>query len=119
MHYDKASLLAGKLHAVLTRQYAKGRDWYDLVWYLADHTWPAPNLVQLQNALNQTQGGAAPDANDWRQLLLSRLDGIDCRKLVDDVAPFLERPEEASLLDEHNLRTVLDSRRPLTDKPPL
>lgn len=110
MHYDKASLLAGKLHAVLTRQYAKGRDWYDLVWYLADRTWPAPNLVQLQNALNQTQGASAPNASNWRQLLLDRLEGLDCRKLVDDVAPFLERPEEAALLDEHNLRAVLDSR---------
>lgn len=37
-HYDAASLLAGKLHAVLSRKYTKGRDLYDLAWYLvADH----------------------------------------------------------------------------------
>ena len=41
-HYDKASLLAGKVHALLTRTYTKGRDLYDLVWYLADPGWPAP-----------------------------------------------------------------------------
>ena len=32
-HHDRASLLAGKLHAVLQRPYAKGRDFYDLFWY--------------------------------------------------------------------------------------
>jgi hypothetical protein len=31
-HYDLPSLLAGKLHAAITRRYAKGRDWYDLLW---------------------------------------------------------------------------------------
>ena len=54
-HHDKASLLAGKLHAVLSRPWAKGRDLYDLVWYLADRTWPAPNLDLLNAALAQTE----------------------------------------------------------------
>jgi hypothetical protein len=32
LHYhDRASLLAGKLHAVLQRPYAKGRDFFDLL----------------------------------------------------------------------------------------
>jgi hypothetical protein len=53
-HHDRASMLAGKLHAILQRPYAKGRDLYDLLWYLSDPTWPAPNLVLLYNALRQT-----------------------------------------------------------------
>jgi hypothetical protein len=53
-HYDRASLLAGKLHAILHRPYPKGRDFYDLVWYLSDPFWPPPNLVLLNNALAQT-----------------------------------------------------------------
>jgi predicted nucleotidyltransferase component of viral defense system len=53
-HYDKASLLAGKLHAVLTRRYVKGRDIYDLIWYLSDASWPDPNIELLNNALGQT-----------------------------------------------------------------
>lgn len=52
-HYDKGSLLAGKLHALLTRKYVKGRDVYDLVWYLSDKTWPEPNFLLLNNALKQ------------------------------------------------------------------
>ena len=53
-HHDRASLLAGKLHAVLQRPFLKGRDLYDLIWYLSDKDWPDPNLVLLNNALNQT-----------------------------------------------------------------
>ncbi|MHB8764539.1 MAG: nucleotidyl transferase AbiEii/AbiGii toxin family protein [Deferrisomatales bacterium] len=32
-HYELPSLFAGKVHALLARPHAKGRDWYDLVWY--------------------------------------------------------------------------------------
>jgi len=53
-HHDRASLLAGKLHAILQRPYLKGRDLYDLAWYLSDREWPAPNLEYLNNALLQT-----------------------------------------------------------------
>ena len=31
-HHDRASLLAGKLHAILQRPYRKGRDLFDLIW---------------------------------------------------------------------------------------
>jgi len=31
--FDPASLFAGKIHALLCREYLKGRDWYDFVWY--------------------------------------------------------------------------------------
>ena len=53
-HYDKSSLLAGKLHALIHRPYVKGRDVYDLLWYLSDPTWPEPNLKLLQASLRQT-----------------------------------------------------------------
>jgi len=35
-HHDRAPLLAGKLHALFRRRYVKGRDLYDLMWYLSD-----------------------------------------------------------------------------------
>ena len=34
-NFDLPSSFAGKLHALLCRPYPKGRDWYDLDWYLA------------------------------------------------------------------------------------
>jgi len=107
-HYDLASLMAGKIHALMTRGYPKGRDWYDLAWYRGHRPPQEPNLVQLRNALNQTQGANAPTAQDWAAHLLVRLNEIDCQALRNDIAPFLERPEEADLLDLQNLRAMLE-----------
>ena len=106
-HHDLPSLMAGKLHVLLVRGYPKGRDWYDLVWYRARRPPVAPNLSLLQNALDQTEGKVSVEAGDWAQVLRDRLRTLDCRALVADVEPFLERPEEASLLEEENILSVL------------
>lgn len=108
LHYDKASLFAGKLHAVLTRRYTKGRDLYDLVWYLADPTWPPPNLDLLNAALVQTgwQGPVMTSAN-WRSQVTTRLDKIDWTAARQDVLPFLTRPPEADLITRENVLSLL------------
>lgn len=48
---DMPSLFAGKSHALLCREYAKARDWYDFLWYTARSA--ALNLHFLSSALNQ------------------------------------------------------------------
>lgn len=108
LHHDKASLLAGKLHAVLTRAYTKGRDLYDLVWYLADPAWPPPNLVLLNSALSQTGWvGAKPTEDNWRQLVAKRLDNVKWDQAVEDVRPFLERSADLNLLTKENCQRLL------------
>lgn len=108
LHHDKSSLLAGKLHAVLTRGYTKGRDLYDLVWYLADPSWPPPNLVLLNSALSQTGWpGPQPTEENWRRLVAKRLDNVKWDRAVEDVRPFLERSADLSLLTKDNCRRLL------------
>ena len=102
-YYDLPSLLAGKLHAVLTRRYAKGRDWYDLVWYLSQRPPLTPNVVLLQHALDQTRSVGSFDARSWRKLVRVRLESLDMEAIADDVRPFLERPQDAALLTRDNL----------------
>ncbi len=112
-HHDKPSLLAGKLHAVLQRPYLKGRDLYDLLWYLSDTTWPEPNLAMLNNALTQTGWLGAPlGETTWREAASSRLRGVDWDRLAADVRPFLESGAEAALLSEETFATLLASPRP-------
>jgi predicted nucleotidyltransferase component of viral defense system len=106
-HYDLPSLLSGKLHALLCRKYAKGRDWYDLLWYLSQQPPVNPNLPLLQNALDQTQGQGVCHANDWIALSKARLELFDPNALAADVLPFLERSQDAALLTPENLRTLL------------
>jgi len=107
-HHDPATLLAGKLHALLARPFVKGRDVYDLAWYLTDRSWPAPNVAYLGNALAQTGwGGPAVSEENWRRLVLKRLVSADWRAVRRDVEPFLERPQELALLTLENVRTLL------------
>ncbi len=111
-HHDRASLLAGKIHAVLQRTYTKGRDLYDLQWYLSDPDWPAPNLTMLEHALAQS-GWQGPelDAGNWQAVLRQRVDGLDWTKVIEDVRPFVESPVELELLTQDNLSAILERRR--------
>lgn len=107
-HHDRASLLAGKLHAILQRPYLKGRDVYDLLWYLSDPGWPAPNLTLLNNALQQTGWTEKPlSEHNWRAAVRKRLKTIAWRNAVQDVRPFLEPGVDPNLLTRGNLLRVL------------
>jgi predicted nucleotidyltransferase component of viral defense system len=50
-HQDLPSNFALKIHALLCRQYLKGRDWYDFNWYVKQNI--CPNYSHLQAAINQ------------------------------------------------------------------
>jgi len=106
-HHDRASLLAGKLHAILQRPYVKGRDLYDLLWYLSDPAWPAPNLALLNNALRQT-GWTSDEVREdtWRAIVRERLRKLPWERVLDDARPFLE-PGAAELLTRENLLRLL------------
>lgn len=107
-HHDCASLLAGKLHAILQRPYLKGRDLYDLLWYLSDPAWPSPNMLLLNNALRQTGWAGEPLSEDnWRDAVRERLQTVAWERVIDDVRPFLEPGADASLLTRENMLWVL------------
>ena len=112
LHHDRASLFAGKLHAVLMRGYTKGRDLYDLAWYLSDPEWPAPNLRLLDSALRQT-GWDGPPATPatWRELIADKLEAIDWNVARADVSPFLERRQDTALVDRDVLLSLLSRPR--------
>lgn len=110
-HHDRATLLAGKLHAILQRSFVKGRDLYDLLWYLGDRSWPGPNLELLTNALAQSGWtGPAVDGANWRSLVASRLNEIDWKAVASDVQPFVERQSDLKLLTRENLLRLLEAQ---------
>ncbi len=110
-HHDRASLLAGKLHAILNRPYTKGRDIYDLMWYLSDPGWPAPNLTLLNNALRQPGWGVPyPNENNWPGIVREQLQERDWDRVTADVRPFLESAADLSLLTPENVLRLLERR---------
>ena len=107
-HHDRASLLAGKLHAILQRPYLKGRDLYDLIWYLSDRDWPDPNLTLLNNALRQTEWvGPNLTVENWREVVGSKIENISFEQALDDVRPFISPQEDLIPLTKDNLLRLL------------
>jgi len=107
-HHDRASLFAGKLHAILQRPHTKGRDLYDLLWYLSDPGWPAPNLTLLNNALQQTNGsGPYLTGENWRAAIGDRLRQLEWQRVAQDVDPLLEPGAGTEMLTLENLERAL------------
>ena len=112
-HHDKASLLAGKLLAVLNRQWAKGRDYHDLAWYLGRVDWPEPNLEMLNNGMAQLGGGAERLTRDsWREHVATRVAGVSWKTVASDIERFVEDRHDA--LDKHELLTLLRGVSPVS-----
>ena len=97
---DLSSLFASKSHALLCRNYTKGRDWHDFIWYVSRQT--PINFLLLSNALKQ----AGPWKNQnisvtskwFIQELKTKINCIDWENAKKDVARFL-KPKELSTLD--------------------
>jgi predicted nucleotidyltransferase component of viral defense system len=110
LHYDKSSMLAGKLHALLSRKYVKGRDIYDLMWYLSDKSWPQPNIVFLNNALKQTLwSGKELTFDNWKKITESRISEYDWKSVVTDARPFVEKQKDLETLTKENLIKILET----------
>ena len=93
---------------MLQRPYTKGRDLYDLVWYLSGPESLPPNLVLLNAALRQTGWvGMEVTPRNWRHAVAERLDRLDWNRAASDVRPFLERDEDAELVDRDTALRLL------------
>lgn len=92
--YSLPDLFAGKMHAILFRKWknrVKGRDWYDLVWYAANH--PHLNLAHLEQRMRQTghwNGDISLSPVAVTDLLFDAIDRLDVNQARKDVAPFVK-----------------------------
>jgi hypothetical protein len=85
-------LFAGKMHALLFRKWRdniKGRDWYDLEWYVK-------NKIPLDLDHFKSRALASEDLKDdvltekeFRQLLDSKISAVDIEKVKADVIRFI------------------------------
>jgi hypothetical protein len=109
-HYDRATLFAEKISEILGRVDLKGRDMYDLVWYLCDPAWPAPNLALLNNALGPTGWNGAPvRADNWVKVLEEHLASVYWENVVEDARPYLEAGDDIlPLLNRETLKRLLE-----------
>ena len=109
-HHDPATLLAGKLSAILQRDYLKGRDIYDLWWYLNQPNWPGPNLAYLNQSLLQ-QGGWKSDAltpANWQMIVREQMLPLNWSLVMEDVGSFIIDSEGGDGFGKDQLLALLD-----------
>lgn len=110
LSYDLPSLFAGKTHALLSRKYTKGRDCFDLGWYLSRWKDLAPNFTLLENALRQTGWQKEiPSAKTWKKIVAGVVRGIDWKKVTQDVENFLENSRDLEIFTKENILMLLEA----------
>lgn len=91
--YTISDLFAGKMHAVLCRNWQKrikGRDWYDLVWYIQKEV--PVNLSHLRQRMLQTKHLQPNERFGEKELferLHKKIDEIHWESAKSDVAIFI------------------------------
>ena len=107
-HHDRPSLLAGKIAAVLTRPWTRGRNLFDLFWYLGDRDWPAPNITMLGNALRQAGEEVVPEGTlDWRARVRAKIATLAWAEVRRDVDPFLREGSAGELFTREHLLDLI------------
>ena len=95
--YDKESLFAGKIHAILCRGWkirTKGRDLYDYIFFLANNT--KVNVELVKNKLiesNYIDKNDKFDINILKELLIEKFGQINYNDSKEDVIPFIKNVE--------------------------
>lgn len=108
LSYEINSLFAGKLHALLSRKYAKGRDYFDLGWYFSKWKDLTPNITLLTNALRQTKWSRElPTKDTWRHQIYQIVDKTDWNVVKKDVENFLENQSDLSVFTKENVLRLL------------
>ena len=97
---DESSLFAGKIHAILCRNYkntVKGRDYYDFLFYIKRRV--RPNLEYLKNKLVESQKIKSEDdfdINVLKEMLKNRFEKVDFNQVKSDAERFVFNNEDLS-----------------------
>lgn len=108
--YTLPSLFAGKVHALLFRRWknrVKGRDWYDLVWYAANH--PQLNLHHLEQRMRQTgqwNGNEKLSELHFKELMNNAIDRLDLEQAHRDISPFIMDQQSLAIWSKEFFRDV-------------
>ena len=110
--FDEPTLFAGKIHAILCREYKnriKGRDYYDYLFYCAKGT--KINLEYLENKLKNSNKISSDTKLDFpllKKMLQERFTSVDYNLARKDVSSFITDQESLSLWSKELFLSTLD-----------
>jgi predicted nucleotidyltransferase component of viral defense system len=113
--YVLPDLFAGKMHSVLCRGWSrrvKGRDWYDLIWYLQRET--PVHLGHLEARMRQSghwKDEGPLDRQALKKIYTERVRNVDFRQAASDVLPFIVDPRAVEAWDKALFLQLFDRIR--------
>ena len=99
--FDESTLFAGKIHAIICRNYknyVKGRDYYDYLFYIGKGS--AFNLEYLENKLKSTEAITQNEKltlGKVKEMLKARFETVDYESAKEDVSNFIHDKSGLSL----------------------
>lgn len=109
--YTKPSLFAGKMHALLFRKWktrVKGRDWYDLEWYIKKGI-----PLDVNHFLTR-----AKDTNDWKddsisneqiiELLATKIKSVSFSSIKEDVVRFIKNDDVLNIWSHEYFKDLIE-----------
>lgn len=99
--FGESTLFAGKIHAIICRNYknhVKGRDYYDYLFYIGKGS--AFNLEYLENKLKNTEAIAQNEKltlGKVKEMLKARFETVDFESAKEDVSNFINDKSGLSL----------------------
>jgi len=112
--FDKPSLFSGKLHALLFRKWknrVKGRDWYDLEWYIKKGI-----PLDVNHFLTR-----AKDTNDWQEdsissdqiikLLDMKIESVSFSSIKEDVVRFIKNDDVLSIWSPEYFKDLVEKMK--------
>ncbi len=109
--FTKPSLFSGKMHALLFRKWknrVKGRDWYDLEWYIKKGIPLDVNHFLVR----------AKDTDDWHEdsisheqiieLLDKKIESVSFNSIKDDVGKFIKNNDTLSIWSPEYFKDLIE-----------
>jgi len=109
--YTLSDLYAGKMHALLFRNWkkrVKGRDWYDFEWYVRNNI--TLNFNHLQKRTVQINGLSEQDFTFevFKKNLKERIEKTNIEMVKNDLRPFLKNPSEMEIWSSEYYLQLVD-----------
>ena len=111
--FDETTLFAGKIHAIICRNYrnhVKGRDYYDYLFYIGKGS--KFNLEYLENKLKSTGNFINKDEkitlDEVKELLKEQFENVDYESAKEDVSNFISDKNSLNLWKKELFLSTLE-----------
>lgn len=110
--YDKESLFAGKIHAILCRGWktrTKGRDLYDYIFFIANNS--SVNIELIKNKLIESKYIDSKEKFNidiLKELLIKKFKEIDYSDAKNDVIPFISNIDSLRMWNSEFFISITD-----------